>query len=181
MSSMSGADDTVYMEYQSRGSKAFAASKSVHPLFKRFRKWHRPWQLKTDSEAISWSWVLSFVQRLSTGLPAEGSKEQNNTWKKLKLNFIRMIMEICCSLVSPGSCWWMMVERLIRKQHVMTRLLFDTFDSFHFTQHLLWKCTVKPDQYQLLAFIWLKKMRWAGCFTLLWSNHKICIKYSNTL
>lgn len=38
MSSMSGADDTVYMEYQSRGSKALLASKSVHPLFKRFRK-----------------------------------------------------------------------------------------------------------------------------------------------
>ncbi|XP_044208553.1 general transcription and DNA repair factor IIH helicase subunit XPB [Thunnus albacares] len=38
MSSMSGADDTVYMEYQSRGSKASAAGKSVHPLFKRFRK-----------------------------------------------------------------------------------------------------------------------------------------------
>ncbi|MEQ2253016.1 TFIIH basal transcription factor complex helicase XPB subunit [Ilyodon furcidens] len=38
MSSMSGADDTVYMEYQSRGNKASAASKSVHPLFKRFRK-----------------------------------------------------------------------------------------------------------------------------------------------
>uniref|UniRef100_A0A672Y863 DNA 3'-5' helicase n=1 Tax=Sphaeramia orbicularis TaxID=375764 RepID=A0A672Y863_9TELE len=38
MSSMSGADDTVYMEYQSRGSKASAASKGVHPLFKRFRK-----------------------------------------------------------------------------------------------------------------------------------------------
>ncbi|KAL6455930.1 hypothetical protein MHYP_G00357810 [Metynnis hypsauchen] len=38
MSSMSGADDTVYMEYQaSRGSKT-AAIKSVHPLFKRFRK-----------------------------------------------------------------------------------------------------------------------------------------------
>lgn len=37
MSSMSGADDTVYMEYQ-RGSKASAASKGVHPLFKRFRK-----------------------------------------------------------------------------------------------------------------------------------------------
>uniref|UniRef100_A0A7N6APC2 General transcription and DNA repair factor IIH helicase/translocase subunit XPB n=1 Tax=Anabas testudineus TaxID=64144 RepID=A0A7N6APC2_ANATE len=34
MSSMSGADDTVYMEYQSRGSKASAASKNVHPLFK---------------------------------------------------------------------------------------------------------------------------------------------------
>lgn len=38
MSSMSGADDTVYMEYQSRNSKILAASKSVHPLFKRFRK-----------------------------------------------------------------------------------------------------------------------------------------------
>uniref|UniRef100_I3J5E7 General transcription and DNA repair factor IIH helicase/translocase subunit XPB n=1 Tax=Oreochromis niloticus TaxID=8128 RepID=I3J5E7_ORENI len=38
MSSMSGADDTIYMEYQSRSSKALAASKSVHPLFKRFRK-----------------------------------------------------------------------------------------------------------------------------------------------
>ncbi|KTG33170.1 hypothetical protein cypCar_00021561 [Cyprinus carpio] len=38
MSSMSGADDTVYMEYQaSRGSKS-SASKNVHPLFKRFRK-----------------------------------------------------------------------------------------------------------------------------------------------
>uniref|UniRef100_A0A8C5GWS6 General transcription and DNA repair factor IIH helicase/translocase subunit XPB n=1 Tax=Gouania willdenowi TaxID=441366 RepID=A0A8C5GWS6_GOUWI len=38
MSSMSGADDTIYMEYQSRGSKASAAGKNVHPLFKRFRK-----------------------------------------------------------------------------------------------------------------------------------------------
>uniref|UniRef100_A0A3B3UYH0 General transcription and DNA repair factor IIH helicase/translocase subunit XPB n=1 Tax=Poecilia latipinna TaxID=48699 RepID=A0A3B3UYH0_9TELE len=38
MSSMSGADDTVYMEYQSRSNKASAGSKSVHPLFKRFRK-----------------------------------------------------------------------------------------------------------------------------------------------
>ncbi|TWW67878.1 TFIIH basal transcription factor complex helicase XPB subunit [Takifugu flavidus] len=38
MSSMSGADDTVYMEYQSRGSKAAAAHKNIHPLFKRFRK-----------------------------------------------------------------------------------------------------------------------------------------------
>ncbi|KAI1899032.1 hypothetical protein AGOR_G00078510 [Albula goreensis] len=38
MSSMSGADDTVYMEYQTaRGSKA-ASAKGVHPLFKRFRK-----------------------------------------------------------------------------------------------------------------------------------------------
>lgn len=38
MSSMSGADDAIYMEYQSRGNKASAALKSVHPLFKRFRK-----------------------------------------------------------------------------------------------------------------------------------------------
>ncbi|XP_033842277.1 general transcription and DNA repair factor IIH helicase subunit XPB [Periophthalmus magnuspinnatus] len=38
MSSMSGADDTVYMEYQSRGSKAASLAKNVHPLFKRFRK-----------------------------------------------------------------------------------------------------------------------------------------------
>uniref|UniRef100_A0A8B9HA59 General transcription and DNA repair factor IIH helicase/translocase subunit XPB n=2 Tax=Astyanax mexicanus TaxID=7994 RepID=A0A8B9HA59_ASTMX len=37
MSSMSGADDTVYMEYHTRGNKG-AANKSVHPLFKRFRK-----------------------------------------------------------------------------------------------------------------------------------------------
>uniref|UniRef100_A0A8D0A488 DNA 3'-5' helicase n=1 Tax=Sander lucioperca TaxID=283035 RepID=A0A8D0A488_SANLU len=37
MSSMSGADDTVYMEYQSRGSKG-ALGKNIHPLFKRFRK-----------------------------------------------------------------------------------------------------------------------------------------------
>ncbi|XP_058404742.1 general transcription and DNA repair factor IIH helicase subunit XPB [Diceros bicornis minor] len=36
MSSMSGADDTVYMEYHSSRSKASA--KHVHPLFKRFRK-----------------------------------------------------------------------------------------------------------------------------------------------
>ncbi|XP_056269564.1 general transcription and DNA repair factor IIH helicase subunit XPB isoform X2 [Pseudoliparis swirei] len=35
MSSMSGADDTVYMEY--RGSKA-SLGKNIHPLFKRFRK-----------------------------------------------------------------------------------------------------------------------------------------------
>uniref|UniRef100_A0A8D0A178 DNA 3'-5' helicase n=1 Tax=Sander lucioperca TaxID=283035 RepID=A0A8D0A178_SANLU len=33
MSSMSGADDTVYMEYQSRGSKG-ALGKNIHPLFK---------------------------------------------------------------------------------------------------------------------------------------------------
>lgn len=38
MSSMSGADNTVYMEYQSRGNKAAAAHKNIHPLFKRFRK-----------------------------------------------------------------------------------------------------------------------------------------------
>ncbi|XP_062041032.1 general transcription and DNA repair factor IIH helicase subunit XPB-like [Lepus europaeus] len=36
MSSMSGAEDTVYMEYHSSRSKATA--KHVHPLFKRFRK-----------------------------------------------------------------------------------------------------------------------------------------------
>ncbi|XP_007182915.2 general transcription and DNA repair factor IIH helicase subunit XPB isoform X1 [Balaenoptera acutorostrata] len=36
MSSMSGADDTVYMEYHSSRSKA--SNKHVHPLFKRFRK-----------------------------------------------------------------------------------------------------------------------------------------------
>ncbi|XP_010361755.1 general transcription and DNA repair factor IIH helicase subunit XPB [Rhinopithecus roxellana] len=36
MSSMSGADDTVYMEYHSSRSKV--PSKHVHPLFKRFRK-----------------------------------------------------------------------------------------------------------------------------------------------
>lgn len=39
MSSMSGADDAVYMEYQTaRGSKASNAAKNIHPLFKRFRK-----------------------------------------------------------------------------------------------------------------------------------------------
>nr|XP_009666171.1 PREDICTED: TFIIH basal transcription factor complex helicase XPB subunit [Struthio camelus australis] len=37
MSSMSGADDTVYMEYHSSRSKA-SSNKHVHPLFKRFRK-----------------------------------------------------------------------------------------------------------------------------------------------
>ncbi|XP_041936741.1 general transcription and DNA repair factor IIH helicase subunit XPB isoform X1 [Alosa sapidissima] len=38
MSSMSGADDAVYMEYHSgRGSRAAAAGKHLHPLFKRFR------------------------------------------------------------------------------------------------------------------------------------------------
>nr|XP_013815876.1 PREDICTED: TFIIH basal transcription factor complex helicase XPB subunit [Apteryx mantelli mantelli] len=37
MSSMSGADDTVYMEYHSSRSKA-STNKHVHPLFKRFRK-----------------------------------------------------------------------------------------------------------------------------------------------
>ncbi|XP_025909579.1 general transcription and DNA repair factor IIH helicase subunit XPB isoform X2 [Nothoprocta perdicaria] len=37
MSSMSGADDTVYMEYQSSRSKT-SANKHIHPLFKRFRK-----------------------------------------------------------------------------------------------------------------------------------------------
>lgn len=36
MSSMSGADDTVYMEYHSARSKT--STKHVHPLFKRFRK-----------------------------------------------------------------------------------------------------------------------------------------------
>ncbi|XP_006746988.1 general transcription and DNA repair factor IIH helicase subunit XPB [Leptonychotes weddellii] len=36
MSSMSGADDTVYMEYHSARSKS--STKHVHPLFKRFRK-----------------------------------------------------------------------------------------------------------------------------------------------
>ncbi|XP_035264301.1 general transcription and DNA repair factor IIH helicase subunit XPB [Anguilla anguilla] len=39
MSSMSGADDTVYMEYQTaRGSRASCNAKNIHPLFKRFRK-----------------------------------------------------------------------------------------------------------------------------------------------
>lgn len=37
MSSMSGADDTVYMEYQSK-SKLASLGKGIHPLFKRFRK-----------------------------------------------------------------------------------------------------------------------------------------------
>ncbi|KAM5151907.1 general transcription and DNA repair factor IIH helicase/translocase subunit XPB [Mantella aurantiaca] len=37
MSSMSGADDTVYMEYHAPRNKN-AAGKHVHPLFKRFRK-----------------------------------------------------------------------------------------------------------------------------------------------
>ncbi|XP_075789151.1 general transcription and DNA repair factor IIH helicase/translocase subunit XPB isoform X1 [Pelodiscus sinensis] len=37
MSSMSGADDTVYMEYLTSRSKA-SSNKHVHPLFKRFRK-----------------------------------------------------------------------------------------------------------------------------------------------
>ncbi|XP_030341762.1 general transcription and DNA repair factor IIH helicase subunit XPB isoform X2 [Strigops habroptila] len=37
MSSMSGADDTVYMEYHSSRSKA-SGNKHIHPLFKRFRK-----------------------------------------------------------------------------------------------------------------------------------------------
>ncbi|XP_034374015.1 general transcription and DNA repair factor IIH helicase/translocase subunit XPB [Arvicanthis niloticus] len=36
MSSLSGADDTVYMEYHSSRSKG--STKHVHPLFKRFRK-----------------------------------------------------------------------------------------------------------------------------------------------
>ncbi|XP_004694934.1 PREDICTED: TFIIH basal transcription factor complex helicase XPB subunit [Condylura cristata] len=36
MSSMSGADDTVYVEYHSSRNKA--STKHVHPLFKRFRK-----------------------------------------------------------------------------------------------------------------------------------------------
>uniref|UniRef100_A0A6Q2ZNP8 General transcription and DNA repair factor IIH helicase/translocase subunit XPB n=1 Tax=Esox lucius TaxID=8010 RepID=A0A6Q2ZNP8_ESOLU len=35
--SMSGADDAVYMEYRSRGSKAHMGN-NIHPLFKRFRK-----------------------------------------------------------------------------------------------------------------------------------------------
>ncbi|XP_049605485.1 general transcription and DNA repair factor IIH helicase/translocase subunit XPB [Syngnathus scovelli] len=37
MSSMSGADDTVYMEYQGK-SKSSSLGKGIHPLFKRFRK-----------------------------------------------------------------------------------------------------------------------------------------------
>ncbi|XP_057286115.1 general transcription and DNA repair factor IIH helicase subunit XPB [Pezoporus wallicus] len=37
MSSMSGADDTVYMEYHSSRNKA-SGTKHIHPLFKRFRK-----------------------------------------------------------------------------------------------------------------------------------------------
>ncbi|PIO25656.1 hypothetical protein AB205_0069890 [Aquarana catesbeiana] len=37
MSSMSGADDTAYMEYHTPRNKN-AAGKHVHPLFKRFRK-----------------------------------------------------------------------------------------------------------------------------------------------
>ncbi|XP_005154126.2 general transcription and DNA repair factor IIH helicase/translocase subunit XPB [Melopsittacus undulatus] len=37
MSSMSGADDTVYMEYHSSRNKA-SGNKHIHPLFKRFRK-----------------------------------------------------------------------------------------------------------------------------------------------
>ncbi|XP_036401087.1 general transcription and DNA repair factor IIH helicase subunit XPB [Megalops cyprinoides] len=40
MSSMSGADDTVYMEYQTARSSSSKSSnaKNIHPLFKRFRK-----------------------------------------------------------------------------------------------------------------------------------------------
>ncbi|XP_029460993.1 LOW QUALITY PROTEIN: general transcription and DNA repair factor IIH helicase subunit XPB [Rhinatrema bivittatum] len=37
MSSMSGADDTIYMEYQAPRSKG-SSGKHIHPLFKRFRK-----------------------------------------------------------------------------------------------------------------------------------------------
>ena len=37
MSSMSGADDTVYMEYQ---SKSKGSKQHLHPLFKKFRKWN---------------------------------------------------------------------------------------------------------------------------------------------
>ncbi|XP_029601418.1 general transcription and DNA repair factor IIH helicase/translocase subunit XPB [Salmo trutta] len=37
MSSMSGADDSVYMEYRSRGSRTHMGN-NIHPLFKRFRK-----------------------------------------------------------------------------------------------------------------------------------------------
>ncbi|XP_055766523.1 general transcription and DNA repair factor IIH helicase subunit XPB isoform X2 [Salvelinus fontinalis] len=37
MSSMSGADDSVYMEYRSRGGRAHLGN-NIHPLFKRFRK-----------------------------------------------------------------------------------------------------------------------------------------------
>uniref|UniRef100_A0A8B9DAZ7 General transcription and DNA repair factor IIH helicase/translocase subunit XPB n=1 Tax=Anser cygnoides TaxID=8845 RepID=A0A8B9DAZ7_ANSCY len=37
MSSMSGADDAVYMEYHTSRSKA-SSNKHIHPLFKRFRK-----------------------------------------------------------------------------------------------------------------------------------------------
>uniref|UniRef100_A0A8D0BYR4 General transcription and DNA repair factor IIH helicase/translocase subunit XPB n=1 Tax=Salvator merianae TaxID=96440 RepID=A0A8D0BYR4_SALMN len=37
MSSMSGADDTVYMEYQASRNKG-SSNKHIHPLFKRFRK-----------------------------------------------------------------------------------------------------------------------------------------------
>ncbi|KAG1942469.1 general transcription and DNA repair factor IIH helicase subunit XPB [Pimephales promelas] len=38
MSSMSGADDTVYMEYQASRSSKTSGIKNIHPLFKRFRK-----------------------------------------------------------------------------------------------------------------------------------------------
>ncbi|XP_023661411.1 general transcription and DNA repair factor IIH helicase/translocase subunit XPB [Paramormyrops kingsleyae] len=38
MSSMSGADDTVYMEYHSARSSKNSFNKNIHPLFKRFRK-----------------------------------------------------------------------------------------------------------------------------------------------
>ncbi|XP_029112948.1 general transcription and DNA repair factor IIH helicase/translocase subunit XPB isoform X1 [Scleropages formosus] len=38
MSSMSGADDTVYMEYQTARSSKTSLAKNIHPLFKRFRK-----------------------------------------------------------------------------------------------------------------------------------------------
>ncbi|KAI1237289.1 hypothetical protein IHE44_0014551 [Lamprotornis superbus] len=46
MSSMSGADDTVYMEYHSSRSKA-SANKHIHPLFKRFRNFEDEMQADT--------------------------------------------------------------------------------------------------------------------------------------
>lgn len=50
MSSMSGADDTVYMEYQMSRSSKGSAGKNIHPLFKRFRKWMYSWtDWSTDS------------------------------------------------------------------------------------------------------------------------------------
>lgn len=115
MSSMSGADDAVYMEYHaSRGSKA-AAGKNIHPLFKRFRKWplhgsvqnrtaapegdspralglksgFTPWMLwallELGSESEGSWWSGWFLKVFRTRINDEGVKADQNNRKDLKI------------------------------------------------------------------------------------------------